>query len=52
MGQVCLLETPYKWKALRSMRWSETKRADWLGLEETGRIAGVSFSRESWIRSA
>jgi hypothetical protein len=21
-------------------------------LEETGRIAGVSFSRESWIRSA
>jgi hypothetical protein len=34
------------------MRLSETKRADWSGLEETGRIAGVSFSRESWIRSA
>src|SRR5262249_20248572 len=34
------------------MRLSETRRADWSGLEETGRIAGVSFSRESWIRSA
>jgi len=33
------------------MRLCETKRADWSGLEETGRITGVSFSRESWIRS-
>ena len=25
----------------------EIKRADWSGLEETGRITGVSFSREA-----
>ena len=29
------------------MRGNETKRADWPGLKETGRIAVVSFSRES-----
>ena len=41
----------YRW-CKPPMRWSETKRADWFGLKETGRSAGVSFSSESWIRSA